>query len=57
LAATGFGSGRLHQRSQVLLKGILFSGFGDEGGDGSKRLGHQELRRSDFDGQMIGYFS
>lgn len=51
LTATGLGAGRFQQRTQVLFEGILLAGFGDEGGDSGKRLGHVRLReRDEFDG-------
>jgi hypothetical protein len=35
----------------VLFEGVLLASFGDEGGDGGKRLGHVRLLTlSDFDG-------
>jgi DNA-binding transcriptional LysR family regulator len=51
LTATGLSAGRFQQRTQVLFEGVLLAGFGDEGGDGGKRLGHVRLReRDEFDG-------
>ncbi|MNG37339.1 hypothetical protein D3C84_1246570 [compost metagenome] len=58
LTATGLGAGRFQQCTQVLFEGVLLAGFGDEGGDGGKRLGHVRLReRDEWMGGMISYFS
>jgi hypothetical protein len=51
LTATGLGTGGFQERTQVLFEGVLLAGFGDQGGNGSKWLGHVRLRkRVDFDG-------
>ena len=51
LTATRFGAGRFQQSAQVLFEGGLLAVFGDEGGNGGKRLGHGRLREwDDFDG-------
>ncbi|MNC71268.1 hypothetical protein D3C75_1221690 [compost metagenome] len=40
LPATGFGTGGLQQRAQVLFEDVLLAGFSDQGGNGGERLGH-----------------